>query len=873
MKHLIKSLLLTVLVTLVSVSASAYDFEVDGIYYNVVSLSDLTCEVTYKDSEGASYTGDVKIPSTVTYNRKTLSVTSVGEMAFRLCPELTSVEIPNSVIAIGASAFARSASLNSVKLGSSVTSIGKSAFFHCASLASIEIPNSVTSIGSDMFAGCTSLTSIGIPNSVTNIEYNAFYGCTSLASIEMPNSVTGIGNKAFYGCTRIVSIDIPNSVKSIGKAAFSGCTNLASIEISNSVKSIEEYTFHGCTNLVSVGIPNSVMSIDKYAFSGCTNITSIYIPNSVTSIEYGVLDGCTSLTSVKLGNGVTDIGTGLFDSCTNLDSICIGNSYGMRYLLKNFNRASVLTIAKDYTDEDFPTIREYKIGNVVYSSWKISDNANLKKIICKKIVPPTITDEDAISNSQYMNVEVIVPTVSLADYQAADVWKNFWGLKGGDDEGIFAVNDVFYEIETGNKVTIIGNRISSECNLVLDATVSYNNVVYNVSSLSVEAFKNCSSLTSITVNGIATIGVSAFDGCENLNTATLSNGDYIGCDAFSGCSSLTSLSIDNIATIGESAFYDCENLSDISLSEGVLSLGESCFYGDKALKSISIPPSLTNLPAKCFSGCSSLQSIDMEGVQSIGDECFCDCNGLKKISLPSSLTQLGSSVFKNCNNLKELRIEDSPNAIEFPSGSYDSETRTQKKTINGKTIQFKIAYYNGYFAGLPIEKLYIGRSLSDKSRYTLNGDGGVDPYVIIAYDAPFNYLPKLTELTIGKEVTTLGPVTEYISKVDMDCSAGSFNKCGNIKNIVVECQNPPTGAAFTTDVYSKAELVIPDETTSLYEVADGWKEFLNRRETGITELQMDETDGTLHIYDLQGRKLSKPQKGINIINGKKVVVN
>lgn len=216
MKHSIKSLLLTVLVAFVSVSASAYDFEVDGIFYNVVSISDLTCEVTYGgDSENSAlYTGNVKIPSTVTYSGKNLSVTSIGYHAFYHCESLTSVNIP-----------------------SSVTSIGYYAFYDCTSLTSINIPNSVTSIGYYAFGFCKSLTSVKIPNSVTSIGESAFYDCTSLISIDIPNSVTSIGDEAFSYCKSLTSVNIPNSVTEIGALAVSP-SGIKEIVIGTGIKSL-----------------------------------------------------------------------------------------------------------------------------------------------------------------------------------------------------------------------------------------------------------------------------------------------------------------------------------------------------------------------------------------------------------------------------------------------------------------------------------------------------------------------------------------------------------------------------------------------------------------------------------------------------------
>ena len=166
----------------------------NGIYYN---LDDTKLEATVTSGTN-EYTGAVVIPSSVTYNSKTYSVTSIGERAFYYCSGLTSVTIPNSVTRIGEQAFSSCWRLTSVTIPNSVTSIGNYAFDACSSLTSITIPNSVTSIGSSAFAYCFSLTTISIPNSVTSIGNSAFSGCSSLTTISISNSVTSIGWSAFY---------------------------------------------------------------------------------------------------------------------------------------------------------------------------------------------------------------------------------------------------------------------------------------------------------------------------------------------------------------------------------------------------------------------------------------------------------------------------------------------------------------------------------------------------------------------------------------------------------------------------------------------------------------------------------------------------
>ena len=134
-------------------AASAYDFEVDGIYYNKIGENEV--EVT-RDV----YSGNIIIPSQVTYQDTTYSVTGIGEYAFDDCSGLTSIIIPNSV-----------------------TNIREVTFSNCTGLTSITIPNSVKSIEAGAFVGCTNLKELYLGTGLRNIEMQAFADCPAIRKI------------------------------------------------------------------------------------------------------------------------------------------------------------------------------------------------------------------------------------------------------------------------------------------------------------------------------------------------------------------------------------------------------------------------------------------------------------------------------------------------------------------------------------------------------------------------------------------------------------------------------------------------------------------------------------------------------------------
>ena len=139
-----------------------------GIYYQIGENN--TVSVTSKETK---YSGDVVIPSQVTYNGKLYSVTSIGNSAFSGCTSLTHVSIPNSV-----------------------TTIGNNAFISCSLLHSVTIPYSVTSIGFRAFSGCY------LTNIVSEIEKPfELNSCFDSYTYEQASLTVPKGTKSLYMST------------------------------------------------------------------------------------------------------------------------------------------------------------------------------------------------------------------------------------------------------------------------------------------------------------------------------------------------------------------------------------------------------------------------------------------------------------------------------------------------------------------------------------------------------------------------------------------------------------------------------------------------------------------------------------------------
>ena len=442
----------------------AHDFEVDGIFYKKInsSIVEVTYKGSYSDSYDDEYVGDIVIPSSVSYNGATYSVTSIGYWAFSYCTSLTSIEIPNSV-----------------------TSIGERAFYCCVSLTSIEIPNSVTSIGNYAFASCTSLKSIEIPNSVTSIGNVAFESCRSLTSIEIPNSVTSIGDYAFASCTSLTSIEIPNSVTSIEDYAFCDCTSLTSIEISNSVTSIREGAFSYCTSLTSIEIPNSVTSIRGSAFSGCSSLTKITcLATTPPAIKSGTFSNYSADLYVPSG-------------CKS--------AYQSANYWKNFNIKEIITLSTSIAlNKTSASLKATETLTLVATV--LPDNATNKSVTWKSSNEAVATVD---ANGKVMAVAVGEATITATTVDGSNLSASC---------KVTAVSSLAQSITLDKtEVSLEVTETAALVATVLPETTSNKSVEWKSSNKAVATVNNKGEVTAIAV-GEATITATTADG-SNLSAS------------------------------------------------------------------------------------------------------------------------------------------------------------------------------------------------------------------------------------------------------------------------------------------------------------------------------------------------------------------
>ena len=359
--------------------------KIGSIYYEL-DPSTSTAVVVKNPSK---YSGSISIPSSVTYNSKTYSVTTIGAGAFQACNALTSVSIPNSIKEIKGWAFYRCTSLTSITLPASTDSINLSLFEECPALTAINVNSSNSkyrSIDGVLFnkAGTKIILYPGgkpgvytLPDNVT-LEIGAFRECYQMTgfNVSSTNPNYSVEDGVLFNKDKTTLIRYP-----IGKIG-------TSYSVPTGVKIIAPYAFKCCSALLSVSLNNDLRTMEGFIFQYCTGLTSISIPDSLSNLGVTVFYGCSGLTSIDIPDGVTFLKNDLCGNCSNLSTVIIN---------KNVNRIE---------------------GHTFRANPSLSTIYNLAEI------PQQISDS-VFKGVDKSSCTLYVPEGSIPLYQAANEWKDF----------------------------------------------------------------------------------------------------------------------------------------------------------------------------------------------------------------------------------------------------------------------------------------------------------------------------------------------------------------------------------------------------------------------------------------------------------------
>ena len=444
----------------------------------------------------------------------------------------------------------------------------------------------------------------------------------------------------------------------------------------------------------------------------------------------------------------------------------------------------------------------------------------------------TVTPDDATDKSvTWTSSNPAVASVSnkglvtaIADGNATIIAKTADGSYISAKCAITVSSQIAYSFDTSSRTaSVTGLTSSVSSDIVIPANVIYDDVSYAVCYIGSRAFKNntsltsvsilgsiisignyaienCTSLTSVNIpNGVKQIGYGAFAGCTSLTSMSIGNSlvtlegyafrncisltsldipnsmTYIGSGAFSGCYSLTSVNIpDGVTAIGDYTFYNCSGLTSVTIGNGVTSIGYSAFYNCRVLTSVTIPNSVTSIGEDAFSGCSGLTSVTIpNSVTSIGEGAFYKCSGLTSVTIPNSVTSIEEQAFRGCSGLTSVTIPNSVTSI----GQY---AFSDCSSLSSVTIPDGVTSIGQY-------------AFSDCSGLT---SMTIPNSVTRIGSSTFNNCTALTSVSIGNSVTSLG--------------TSAFRNCSSLSSVTIPDGVTSIGEYTFSDCSSLSSVTIPE---------------------------------------------------------------
>ena len=667
----LKTLILLICVSFAT-TASAYDFYVNGIYYNQYTLSSV--EVTYKNTAYNSYSGYISIPSSINVNGKTYAVIRIGDYAFKNCTGVTGVSLPSSISSIGTDGFAGSGLVNA-NFPNSLTEVGASAFMDCKSLKNVTFGTGLTEISPFMFIRCTALEYIAIPNSITRIRYDAFQDCSSLKTVSIGTGITAIEHHAFAQCSALKWVTClaptPPSVTSttfldsnqsnVGlyvtylsinayknanywkdfkyvTSAYDFYSNgiYYSIRSSNTVAVTyrdgdkDNYTGYVTipSTVTSSGKTYTVTTIGYTAFQGSSDgghVTGVSIPNTVTTIEHDAFWLQKKMTSVNIPSSVTTIDNYAFCWCSSLTSITIPNSVTTlgKDAFAQCKKLTSVTLGSGITKIDDETFCQCE------QLTSISIPGNIKSIgyrafeDCKALGSVTIgAGVTSIGSNAFNNCPALT---------AITCWNT-----------------------TPPSITSSSFTSSQYSNATLRVPVKFKSAYQSATN-----WKNFTKYSTLTYDMYTSSNIYFAMTSNNTCEVTYRTAEY---NSYSGAvaipTPLTFIGTTySVTAIGEFAFKNSESLTSVSIPSSVTYIGNWAFDNCYGLTSITIPNSVTSVGLSTFLDCKALQNVAIgSGLKKLSDYMFCRCINLTEISIPDNITELGTSVFENDTKLKKVTL-------------------------------------------------------------------------------------------------------------------------------------------------------------------------------------------------------------------------
>lgn len=277
------------------------------------------------------------------------------------------------------------------------------------------LPPTLKKIGTYAFQK-TSLTSVNIPDNVETIEVYAFSNARQLQELHLPDSLTSLGRYAFEECRSLRTVKIPTKLKEIPWYAFQYCSSLQSVELHDSITGIGDYAFRNC-DLREITLPKSTTWVGGYAFYGNANLSKVTLNEGLVDIWTYAFQN-TAIDTLNCPSTLRNIYNSAFAGCRNLRQINLNEGLTRieTYALAN-NKATEIVL---------PSSLEYCAGGA------FDDCDSLVTIEARSVMPPNTDNGCPLTSADLTKAILYVPVWSLAEYQLATGWNQFYTFRTSD---------------------------------------------------------------------------------------------------------------------------------------------------------------------------------------------------------------------------------------------------------------------------------------------------------------------------------------------------------------------------------------------------------------------------------------------------------
>lgn len=279
----------------------------------------------------------------------------------------------------------------------------------------VVLPPTLKKIGSFAFQG-TALTSVNIPDNVETIKECAFSQVKQLQEVHLPDSLTSLGNYAFAECRSLRTVKIPTKLKTIPDYTFQNCRSLQSVELHDSITAFEDYSFNNC-DLREITLPKSTTWVGGNAFNGNTNLSKVTLNEGLIDIWAEAFYN-TAIDTLNCPSTLRNIYNGAFAGCGNLRQINLN---------EGLTRIEVYALANNKATEIvLPSSLEYCAG----AAFDGCDS--LVTIEARSVMPPNTGGGCPLTVNDLTKAVLYVPVWSLAEYQLATGWNQFYTFRTSD---------------------------------------------------------------------------------------------------------------------------------------------------------------------------------------------------------------------------------------------------------------------------------------------------------------------------------------------------------------------------------------------------------------------------------------------------------